>query len=196
MLFQRQVNSTSALTVNGLEVNWVQPLDFVLGRIGLNGFGISANLTVIDQRGSGQAFTSATSTPAVALGVAPHTYNGTLYYDNQIVSARLSGTFTKGSQTDVTNQNGIADAALFGDDYKQWDFSSSVDLSKLFHFETDIQATLDVINIFESKQRSYSSSKMPRSPSTARVGSTSWASAAASEGTATVGRAAPVSCQR
>src|SRR4029079_16629830 len=76
-------------------------------------------------------------------------------YDNQIVSARLSGTFTKGSQTDVTNQNGIADAALFGDDYKQWDFSSSVDLSKLFHFETDIQATLDVINIFESKQRSY-----------------------------------------
>jgi outer membrane receptor for ferrienterochelin and colicin len=127
----------------------------VLGRIGLNGFGISANLTVIDQRGSGQAFTSATSTPAVALGVAPHTYNGTLYYDNTIVSARLSGTFTKGSQTDVTNQNGIADAALFGDDYKQWDFSSSLDLSKLFNFQTDIQATVDVINIFESKQRSY-----------------------------------------
>jgi TonB-dependent receptor len=155
VLFQRQINSASALTVNGLEVNWVQPLDFLIGRFGINGLGISANLTVIDQRGSGQAFASATSTPAVALGVAPHTYNGTLYYDNTIVSARLSGTFTKGSQTDVTNQNSIPDAALFSDDYKQWDFSSSLDLSKLFNWGTDIQATLDVINIFENKQRSY-----------------------------------------
>lgn len=155
VLFQQQVNSSSALVVNGLEVNWVQPLDFVLGRWGLNGFGIAANLTVIDQVGSGQAFASANSTPAVALGVAPHTYNGTLYYDNKIVSARLSGTFTKGSQTAVTNQNGIPAAALFGDDYKQWDFSSSVDLSKIFNFQTELQATLDVINIFEAKQRSY-----------------------------------------
>ncbi len=155
VLFQRQINSTSALTVNGLEFNWVQPLDFLLGRFGLNGLGISANLTVIDQRGTGQAFSSANSTPAVALGVSPHTYNGTLYYDNTIVSARLSGTFSKGSQTAVTNQNGIPDAALFSDDYKQWDFSSSLDLSKLFKWGTDIQATLDVINIFEQKQRSY-----------------------------------------
>ena len=153
--FQRQINSTSALTVNGLELNWVQPLDFVLGRMGLNGFGISANLTVIDQKGSGASFGSSNSTPAVALGVAPHTYNGTFYYDNNIVSARVSGTFAKGSQTAVTNQNGIPDAALFSDDYKQWDFSSSVDLSKLFNWGTEIQATLDVINLFESKQRSY-----------------------------------------
>jgi len=67
----------------------------------------------------------------------------------------VSGTFAKGSQTAVTNQNGIPDAALFSDDYKQWDFSSSVDLSKLFNWGTEIQATLDVINLFESKQRSY-----------------------------------------
>ncbi len=155
VLFQRQINSISALTVNGLELNWVQPLDFVLGRIGLNGFGITANLTVVDQNGSGGSFSSSNSTPAVALGVAPHTYNGTLYFDNHIVSARLSGTFTKGAQTAVTNQNGIALAALFGDDYKQWDFSSSVDLSKVFNWGTQFQATLDVINIFEAKQRSY-----------------------------------------
>jgi TonB-dependent receptor len=155
VLFQRQINSTSALTVNGLEFNWVQPLDFALGRLGLNGFGISANLTVIDQRGTGASFASSTSTPAVALGVAPHTYNGTVYYDNNIVSARLSGTFAKGSQTQVTNQNGIPDAALFSDDYKQWDFSSSLTLSKLFSWQTEVQATFDVINLFESKQRSY-----------------------------------------
>lgn len=127
----------------------------LLGRFRLNGFGIGANLTAIDQRASGGAFSSSNSTPAVALGVAPHTYNGTVYYDNSIVSARLSGTFAKGSQTAVTNQNSIPDAALFSDDYKQWDFSGSVDLSKLFSWETDIQATLDVINIFEAKQRSY-----------------------------------------
>ena len=40
------------LKVNGLEVTWVQPLDFLLGRyLGVTGFGFTANLTIIDQTG-------------------------------------------------------------------------------------------------------------------------------------------------
>jgi len=134
--------------VNGLELNWVQPLDFLLGRWNLNGFGISANFTLIDQFGRGAA-------PAVALGVAPHTYNATAYYDNNVISARLSHTFTKGAQNGPVNQNGIPAAGLFGNDYKQWDFSSSANLSKLFSWSMDVEATLDVINIFQQEQRSY-----------------------------------------
>jgi TonB-dependent receptor len=148
VIFQQQVNAPGALTVNGLELNWVQPLDFLIGRFGLEGFGISANFTVIDQFGSGAA-------PAVALGVAPHTYNATAYYENHGFSARLSTTYAKGSQIASTNQNGIPAAALFGDDYKQWDFSSSADLSKLFGWNTQIEVTLDAINLFQAKQRQY-----------------------------------------
>jgi TonB-dependent receptor len=144
VVLQQQVNASGALTVNGLELNWVQPLDF----IHLDGFGLAANFTVIDQFGSGAA-------PAVALGVAPHTYNVTAYYEKYGVSARLSQTYAKGSQVSTPNQNGIGAAALFGDDYKQWDFSSSVDLSQLFGWKTAVEITLDGINLGDAKQRSF-----------------------------------------
>jgi hypothetical protein len=142
------VNASGALTVNGVEFNWVQPLDFVLGRIGLDGFGFAANFTLIDQFGQGAA-------PAVAVGVAPHTYNVTAYYDRHGISARLSQTFNKGAQGSGLNQNGISAAAIFGDDYKQWDFSSSVDLSELFGWHNKIEITLDGINLGNEKQRSF-----------------------------------------
>jgi TonB-dependent receptor len=145
---QQQVNASGALTVNGLEFNWVQPLDFALARIGLDGFGIAANFTLIDQFGQGAA-------PAVALGVAPHTYNVTAYYEKHGISARLSTTYQKGSQVSGANQNGITAAALFVDDYRQWDFSSSVDLAELFGWGKQIEVTLDGINLFNAKQRTY-----------------------------------------
>jgi TonB-dependent receptor len=142
----QQVNASGALTVNGLELNWVQPLDFLLGRVGLDGFGFSANLTLINQSGKGAA-------PAIAVGVSPHTYNATFYYENHGISARLAGTFTKGSQASGLNQNGIPLAAFFADDYEQWDFSSSVDLSHFFNWDTKFELTLDGINLFDQKQR-------------------------------------------
>lgn len=146
----QQVNAPGRLTVNGLEFNWVQPLDFLLGEFGLEGFGFTANYTIIDQKGEGAA-------PAVAVGVAPETYNATLYYENHGISARISTTFAEGSQsTGPGGQNGIPDAELFSDDYEQWDFSSSFDLSEIFGLSTFVpQLTLDVINLFDEEQRSY-----------------------------------------
>ena len=149
VVVQQQVNATGTLTVNGLEFNWVQPLDFVLDRyLGLKGFGFTANATVIDQKGTGAA-------PAVALGVAKYTYNITAYYENNGFMARLSTTYNKGSQVSGANQNGIADAALFSDDYQQWDFSSSVDLDRFIGIDHPLQLTFDVINLFKAKQRTY-----------------------------------------
>ncbi|HEV7715160.1 MAG TPA: hypothetical protein VGO53_06175, partial [Steroidobacteraceae bacterium] len=148
VVIQQQVNASGALTVNGLELNWVQPLDTLFQTDVLEGFGFSANFTLIDQFGKGAA-------PAVAVGVAPHTYNATAYYDRHGVSARLSTTFQKGAQNSGLNQNGIPLAGLFGDDYQQWDFSSSVDLSQLFGWQNQVEVTLDGINLFNKEQRSY-----------------------------------------
>lgn len=149
VVLNQQVNASGRLTVNGLEFNWVQPLDFLLSRFGMEGLGFTANYTIIDQKGEGAA-------PAVALGVAPETYNATLYYENYGISARVSTTFAEGAQTSGFNQNGIALAALYGDDYEQWDFSSSFDLSQMFDVSTFVpQLTLDVINLFDDEQRSY-----------------------------------------
>jgi TonB-dependent receptor len=144
----QQVNAEGKLTVNGLEFNWVQPLDF--GSAALEGLGFTANFTMIDQKGEGAA-------PAVATGVAPETYNATLYYENHGVSVRGSVTHAQGSQlTGPGGQNGITAAELFSDDYTQFDFSSSFNLGEMFGSKDWIpQLTLDVINVTNEKQRSY-----------------------------------------
>jgi TonB-dependent receptor len=148
VVLTQQVNASGALTVNGAELNWVQPLDFVLGQFGLNGFGFTANFTLVDQFGTGAA-------PAVATGVSPHTYNVTAYYEHGPYMVRISTVYNKGSQASTLNQNGIAAAALFNADYRQWDFSSSLDLSQLFGWSHEVQVTADAQNLFDAKLRSY-----------------------------------------
>lgn len=147
VVLQQQVNADGRLKVNGLEFNWVQPLDFVLEDV-VPGLGFIANATIVDQKGEGQV-------PAVAIGVADYTYNVTAYYEHGGVSARLSQTFTKGSQSSGTNQNSIPAAALYSADYRQWDFSSSFDLDKLLGYEGLPQLTFDVTNLTKAEQRSY-----------------------------------------
>jgi TonB-dependent receptor len=139
------VNASGKLTINGLEFNWVQPLDF----LGLNGLGFTANATFIDQTGEGAA-------PAIAVGVPPETYNATLYYENHGVSARVSMTRSLGSQASGpnSNQSQITGAELWTVDYKQIDASANFDLSEIFGWsEFAPQLILEGINLTGEKRR-------------------------------------------
>jgi TonB-dependent receptor len=139
------VNASGLLTINGLEFNWVQPLDI----IHLPGLGFTANFTVIDQVGEGAA-------PAIAIGVPPETVNVTLYYENHGVSARVSMNKALGSQGSGpnSNQQQITGAELWGTDYKQIDFAASFDLSKIFGWNEFVpQLIVEGINITEEKRR-------------------------------------------
>jgi TonB-dependent receptor len=149
VVLTQQVNADGKLIVNGLEFQVVQPLDFLTESLGITGFGVQGNLTIIDQKGEGEG------APPVALGVAPTTYVVGGYYENGGISARLIWNYNEGSQDSGSNQNGIADAALFGDSYDQLDFSGSVDLAEITGNEYLPTLTLDVINITKSTQRSY-----------------------------------------
>jgi TonB-dependent receptor len=145
------INASGRLTVKGLELNWVQPLDFLLEGIGLDGLGFAANYTFIDQKGKGAA-------PAIAIGVPDESYNGTLYYEKNGVSARVSVTHSQGSQASGpnSNQSSVTGAELFGDDYTQYDFSSSFDFSEMFGWSEMIpQLTVDVVNLSDEARRSY-----------------------------------------
>ncbi|MBC9033424.1 TonB-dependent receptor [Sphingomonas sp. JC676] len=149
VVLTQQVNASGTLKVNGLELNWVQPLDFLLDRyLGVKGFGFNANMTLINQSGSGAA-------PAVATGVSPLTYNISAYYENHGISLRMSTTFNQGNQISSANQNGITAAALFSDDYQQWDFSSSFDLNEMFGAKHLPELTVDVQNLTKASQRTY-----------------------------------------
>lgn len=146
---RQTVNASGRLTINGLEFNWVQPLGMLWNAI--DGLGFTANYTIIDQKGEGAA-------PAIAIGVPPESYNATLYYDKHGISARISVTHSDGSQASGpnSNQSGVVGAELFGDDYTQYDFSSSFDFTAMFGWSEMVpQLTIDVINIDEAARRSY-----------------------------------------
>jgi outer membrane receptor for ferrienterochelin and colicin len=127
----------------------VQPLDFIFDRfLGIKGLGFNANLTIIDQKGSGAA-------PALATGVPPYTYNITAYYENHGVSLRLSTTYYDANPSAAAPQNGITLAGLFNDSYQYWDFASIFDLKKIFGVNIPAEVTFDVQNLTNAKQRSY-----------------------------------------
>ncbi|MGP7794426.1 TonB-dependent receptor [Sphingomonas sp. CLY1604] len=149
IVIQQQVNSDGKLKVNGLEFQITQPLDFLTHYIGVRGFGFQGNLTIIDQKGEGSG------APAVALGVAPTTYTLTGYYEGHGLSARLTYTYNEGSQASGLNQNGIPNAAIFGRDYGQLDFSGNLDLGKVFDNSYLPTVVLNVININKEVQSSY-----------------------------------------
>jgi TonB-dependent receptor len=158
----QQVNAPGMLTVNGMEFDYVQPLDFLLDNWNLHGFGFTGNLTLLDQKSSGSA-------PAFATGIPSMSYNVTGYYDNNGISVRLSyvwndTSYASGSNTQSlclpnTGTSGAGcpgGAYLFSQAYGQADFSSSLELSRIFgEIPTDPELTFDVQNLFRSKLRTY-----------------------------------------
>jgi TonB-dependent receptor len=160
-----QLNAPGLKIINGIEVGYVQPLDFLTEPyLGVKGFGFQGNLTIIDQKTTGSA-------PSIAVGVAPFTYNVSAYYDSDEtgISGRLSYVFTDTSYASGSNQQSVClpvgtsaggcptGAYLFSKAYGQADFSSSFHLNKIFgqDLPSDPEFTFDVQNIFSAKQVSY-----------------------------------------
>jgi TonB-dependent receptor len=148
VVLTQSVNADGYLKIDGWEVSWVQPLDKLLP---IPGFGLSANYTHIKQRTTGSV------SGAVALGVPQQTYNITAYYEQHGYMIRLSQTYQEGSQISTPNQNGITNAALFQDAYRQLDLSSSIDLGVVLgkHEPYWPMITFDVINLNKATQRQY-----------------------------------------
>ncbi|MBV7537226.1 TonB-dependent receptor [Duganella sp. sic0402] len=147
VVLTRARNADGDLRIRGLELGWVQPLDKLLP---IRGFGISETATFINQRASGEG-----SAGFVALGVPKRTNNFSVYYENHGYMARLAHTFSKGSQNASANQNGITQAALFGNDYKQLDFSSSIDLAEVFDKDNWPTLNFDVVNLNNNSRSGY-----------------------------------------
>ncbi|WP_374470654.1 TonB-dependent receptor [Phenylobacterium sp.] len=146
---RQQVNVGGTLTIRGFEVNWVQPLSFLL-----DGLGFQANYTRIYQSASGAG------APPVAVGVSPYTYNITGYYDHGPASIRVSYVYnakqigSPGPENGINLPNPDGGPAIPGrfqnDAYGQWDLSAGYELEWL---PTSPRLTLDVINITKEDQR-------------------------------------------
>ncbi|WP_426167653.1 TonB-dependent receptor [Pseudoduganella sp. R-32] len=147
VVLTRQKNASGELKIQGVELGWVQPLDKLLP---VRGFGFSETMTYTRQKASGEG-----TNGFVALGVPRLTNSFTAYYEQSGYSIRFSHNWTEGSQVSGANQNGITNAALFVNDYKQLDMSSSVDLAKVFDRDNWPTLTFDITNLSDSAQRTY-----------------------------------------
>ena len=95
-------NVSGILSIDGVEFNWVQPLDFLTDKyLGVKGLGYTANVTVLDTSSSGSA-------PIHPAGVASLTYNITGYYEDNGYMLRFQYNWVdKSYQTGSTNNQGV-----------------------------------------------------------------------------------------
>ena len=155
-----QVNQAGLEIINGMEWDYVQPLDFLLADYGLKGFGFTGNVTLLDP-------TSTASPPTHPTGVANLQYNLTAYYENNGLMVRTSYNWNSKVYGSGSNNQGVclppgtssggcpAGAYLFGLPYGQLDLSSSLKLATLFgDLPSDPEVTFDITNLTSSKQRS------------------------------------------
>lgn len=141
------INASGDLEIRGWELNWVQPLDFVL-----EGLGFTANYTDIEQEGSGAA-------PAIATNVSPVTYNFTGYYERGGFSGRLSYTWIDLQQQTSSPQDSFGGSATQPQAGHRFNVErGQLDAAFRYTFDnlpTTPQLTLDLININGETRREY-----------------------------------------
>ncbi|WP_114240250.1 TonB-dependent receptor [Dyella sp. C9] len=136
---QQQVNADGTLFIKGAETNWVQPLDFIY-----KGLGFQANYTVVSQKNIGSGV------PAQAIGISPHTYNVTTYWEGYGASVRLSYVWNSSQISSTLNQNGLPFAQIKTDARGQLDLSASYQFANL---PSKPMLTLNVINMTNANFR-------------------------------------------
>ncbi len=136
---QQQVNADGTLFIKGAEANWVQPLDFIY-----KGLGFQANYTVVSQKNIGSGV------PAQAVGISPHTYNVTGYWEGYGAMVRLSYVWNSDQISSTANQNGLPFAQIKTDARGQLDLSASYQLANTPSKPT---ITLNVINMTNANFR-------------------------------------------
>ncbi|HEU4654905.1 MAG TPA: TonB-dependent receptor [Steroidobacteraceae bacterium] len=147
----QQVNASGLLDLKGYEITWVQPLHF------FEGLGFSANYTHVNQKSVGQGV------PAIALGVSDYTYNGTLYFERDAASIRLSYTYLSDQTLTDPGQNGLTGIRFYGLGRGQLDLSASYEFASL---PTSPRLSLDVTNLTGEPQRSVLGDTSPYSNAT------------------------------
>ncbi len=139
---QRQ-NTSEVITLDGWEVTYVQPLDFVL-----QGAGFSVNYTHIDQKSEG----GLPGAPSSAVtGLSPFTYNITAFYENFGFSGRLTWSVRDAFIEFLgNNENNIP-----GDNYAQKREFLDASFGYKLPTSTDISISLELQNLTNEQLLTY-----------------------------------------
>jgi len=136
-------NTSELITLDGYEVTYVQPLDFLL-----QGAGFTANYTHIDQKSEG----GLPNAPSSAVtGLSPYTYNVTAFYENFGFSGRLVYSVRDTYVSFLgNNENNIQ-----GDNFAQKSEFLDASFSYKLPIETNLSISLELQNILNDQQLTY-----------------------------------------
>jgi TonB-dependent receptor len=134
-----QVNAPGTLIINGQELSYVQPIDFITKGLGFNG-----TFTHVDYTSTGQGVPPPT-------GVPHFTYNIAGWYENHGVSLRVTWVWMDRSVAAIGPQNNV-NLNYYNDPYGQLDMSASYVLP---WWGGRTQVTFNATNINGEAQRTY-----------------------------------------
>ena len=121
----------------GAEINWQQQLSFLPEPF--DSMGILGNFTYVQAQQNFPAAVAGTTYKADLRGMSRVSYNGTLYYDDSVFQARVTGAFRSHflfDETVNTNNNGVFSKATF-----------NLDASASYKINENLMITLDALNL-------------------------------------------------
>lgn len=137
--FNQPVN-TGGGDLDGFEISYQQPLTFLPGF--WSNFGVLANYTWVDSQIDYPNGTTNTLT-----NLSKVAWNGTLYYEDDRFSARVSGTYRDGYLTQVPGRNGNAIEGVVD--------TFNVDASASYNVTDALTLTLEGINLTDEVPTQY-----------------------------------------
>jgi TonB-dependent receptor len=139
----QRFNTDELITLDGIEVTYVQPLDFLL-----KGAGVSINYTHIKQKSEG----GLPGAPSSAItGLSPFTYNVTAFYENFGFSGRVSWSVRDSFIEFLgNNENNLA-----GDNYAQKRSYLDASFSYKLPMETSLSISLELQNLTNEQLLTY-----------------------------------------
>ncbi len=137
-MITESLNDSKVVDIHGYEVNWQQSLDAWLP---IDGFGLIANYTHVNPAQSTSGFRLA--------NLSEHTANGTLYWENQTFSARLSANYR--SAYDQTSVESFF-AGPLGHTVKS---RTQLDLNLGYNFNEHLSFAFAAMNINNAQEEAY-----------------------------------------
>jgi iron complex outermembrane recepter protein len=134
--FQQPLNTPGG-SLKGYEISYQQPFSFLPGT--WSNFGVQLNYTYADSQ---IQYLTATGTPAAKgpmVGLSKNAWNGTLYYDNKVFSARVSASYRDKYVDTIPGRE--------GSDYEATSASTSVDASVSYSITEQWEISLEGLNL-------------------------------------------------
>ncbi|GAA0582726.1 TonB-dependent receptor [Rhizomicrobium electricum] len=135
--------NTPGGNVQGAEINWQQPFDFLPGR--LENFGVLGNVTYVDS--SVLNGTDASARRITMLNQSKISYNATLYYDDTVFQARVSAAYRGRYTTRNPGRN--------NNDIEGTGATFNLDASASYKIDENLTLALDGLNLTNQAQFQY-----------------------------------------